>query len=1486
MATIKGGETRDIFAPNYGFTPIEWEYHEGWTIAQYVEENYDNSALVNVAINLAHYPDDYIVKSTDCIGVGVDIGEAGFWAGVGAVIKMIGTWMAAHPYWAFVIQVAAGTAFGMLVNMLLAPDAPGMNGASTQDTSNAYQWGGLSNTSDQMIPINVSFGEMMIAGNLIGVRTEARNINSAGYSIRDTAYFLYGLTSNTLSSIEEVYLNDIPISEFDEDDISVYYTLGTSSQNPINTLSSLSMLTDDTSAPASDGIMFPSLVTETVVNQELDTPNHMVDLTESASVIIGYEKSQSSIPNITEFTLVSNLSAATTTTFTVKYSTLFTGNFNTEILALDKPFYASMYTATDYWMPETTEDIVISNITLLSSVDYIETFTLTISARYFPQAFITSTARIAFYYASPLYQTYYEASTSGSDIWNAQGYIPSTSWTEKLSTNSNIEDVELEFTHPRGLYFVYSGSHSGNDAGSKFTRWETYDFHVIQYNSAGDTIIADTLFEAPDDGTNLTFLAAMRAGTQTMPRGFFAMGTYTSAHTWSLKMTDIIRGRHNVTYAVNYSTTDGHIPLLNAAGDVYSTGSLDGYTYLETGYKYMIKTRIHGHGNSNRDGILGYWTFDPQGVVAGNETDVYGTVLYRFKELNYDEILSYPHTSLLAIAANATPTMNNSMPKITAKIHAEILVGVVGTKYTPSAWTPVFNQNPAWIALTALWNNVWGGNIGEQIDADFISKVDMDTWFDFATYCDTTITDGGPLNGEANYTFNGTFDTQTTLLEAVNKIVAVANAVVIFNGSKLSVYWENDTIMTQVFSPGNIVADSLTLEYLNAVDTANAVSGNFVDSGNNYEKTAISWIYPNSDPRKSTSIELIGITENQRVLRALQYKLNKTNLIKVQYSLKVLSDAIASQQGDIVGIENEFIEFGAGGGRLKGIEQSTGEITLDRIYEEPAGTSYITIRNSENEIYPTVTTNWVITNWATVDGYTVVTVGNTTELAEVAALDIFVIGVGSDICRKAVINTIDINNDYTCSIIATGYVPFSDFDSGMFTLSTTQLQGITQEYFSPRNIKCDANSTLTAIDITWTGPLIELSTEDNDGFVVYRYTVWRRQGSNAQWDKLGEVESQDKQWHDEAALGSVYYYKVLPVFNYYGSEATIPMSWCSNFTETSPPEADPADYTSGNIDVATGVDFTWSVYEYLPKPVLGTVTDSNGYLVTINQTNETLCDLTIFIENPDDWLRKDKTEGFGFWLKTSTNSNTNWIGPTNITLSGNISASASSLVVSSITGLCIPGLILIDERDLVYVTGSTTTLTVPYTSLTRKFSVGVDHASGVSVRNAHLGFNPIKYFVFQDDITVVSAVRQLSGSTIYKYDQITNTISNSTWGSMITQGIDKYRLVQGISNTVTYIDSITASSVIMRGDIPEKADFVITSSHHDAFGSPISVYAVMWEWEISKLMLNSNNEIYFTIQAIPPFEYAWFGLTRYSFPTSIENNPQYGWTSFVTLEGI
>ncbi|RLC04924.1 MAG: hypothetical protein DRI57_27895 [Deltaproteobacteria bacterium] len=725
------------------------------------------------------------------------------------------------------------------------------------------------------------------------------------------------------------------------------------------------------------------------------------------------------------------------------------------------------------------------------------------------------------------------------------------------------------------------------------------------------------------------------------------------------------------------------------------------------------------------------------------------------------------------------------------------------------------------------------------------------------------------------------------MLEAVGKVVAVANGRVVFDGARISVYWEADETMLQIFSSGNIVEGSLTMEYLNTVDTANAITGNIIDATNNYEKTAMTWIYPDSDPRKATSVELIGVTSPERGMRAIQYKLNKTNLVKIGYSFQATTGSIVCQQGDIAGIEDEFVVFGVGGGRIKDVNESTRKVTLDRIYEEITGSKYLTVNASDSNIlYPSAVANWGITNWDNTGDTTVVTISTTTDLEHISELDTFLIGIGSEICRKIVVDTIDINSDFTSTISAYGYVSFSSFDSGLFTLTTTQLKTMNKELFSPRNITFTADPALTFIRVAWDAPPISQETKSDQMFPVLRYMVWRRQGTVQPWQLV--CDSIDASPYDDyVALGSTYYYKVLPVFSYYGSEATIPMSWVCNFTDTVPAEPDPADYTSGNIDVANGINFTWDAYEYLPKPELSSATETNGYVVNDNKENESLCDITIFVENPTNWLRKDSSEGLGLWTRGSSSSSTDWIGPTNITTSASIVAGASTIAVNTVTGLCIPGLIIIDDIDLVYVASeSSNTLAITFTDLDRKFSVGDSHASGVSVRNAHLGFNPVRYFCLEPHVTISAPSKQLLASTVYEYDVLANSISSGDWGNMVSYGLENFRVVQGISNTVHYIEQASDKSLTILDDIPEVSDFIITSSYLDASGTPNNVYAILWDFKLAELKVNGNGEIYFTVQGIPKSPYFWFGLTRFAFPYNIELAPTFGWSSVVSVEGV
>lgn len=1483
---IKAAVTRDPLAPNYGLKVVEFPYHEGWTLRQYIEEHFDEPEMTTVCVNLL-VPEswDVVLTPDDGLLIGADLGEGFTIGGLAAFLgKLFAVW-GGYVQGAGVIYSAAGISAGyafagavaavaiaaggmLMVNALLAPDAPSRGSHSGADTSKAYQWGDVNNTAKQMIPIPIGLGTFPVAGNLIASRTESYNVNKAGYSVRETVYFLYSLVGHKISAINSVKINGMDASTFSDEDVSIYYSLGSNDQAALDPDTALSFLPSDPVAPASSGPLFPALSSETLLNAELEIPDHMVDVTETGSVLIGYSHS-----NYTDsFSLRASLRVALTKTESSTIYLYYLNGFSdpyTDFTGHDTPCYLAL-TVGDFdefggYLSD-TEYILISSIVNGGVTGDYRYLTLTISGtREVPQAFDADSSA----YIIPAvarYEKTYSMSASGSDVWDQHHYVPSSSWTAHTSGSSQIEDLELQIVLPQGLFFLYGGSHSGKGAGAKLPRWETYDFHILQKDPSSGVVLKDILFTPPDNGSSLGIIANYCTSSPGLPRGFFVYGSYPHAHTFSIKATDIVAAYAD--YPSLYSHPDSATQL-----------TLDGNGYLPSGYTYQVKMRIHGHGARGRKGSMLYSTVSPSGA-SDNSTDVYGTRLYRVKELDYGEVLRYPDHALLAVVLNTTPTINGQMPVVIADVDFS------HNYWNGSAWTQGHTKNPAHLATALCYDELMGGGVGDGDSVEVAKKVDLAKFTEFATFCSTAINDSGnPLHGEPNYLFNGIIDSQRPFWDALTEICAVANARPYFEGGTISVYWEEDAAsVVQVFTSVQIKEGSFSQSYVNTVDVVEAVNGSFVDEDTG-EKTAITWIFPGGKPLKNVSIELVGITNRHRALRAIQYKLNKTNTIKRACSFETTRSALNCEVGDIVAIENEFVDWGTFDFAGLTTEIDTGAVTvsLDRIWDEPSGTKYIMLRAVATDTI----TIYTVTGWNNTGDVSVLTVDTVTGLSAFSAMDSFLVGVGVDFYGKYLISSIDIKGDFSVTIDAIEYIEPSSLDSGMFTITATTVPEINQNNFCPRNITLTADLAETEVEVKWSPPLIAEQVIKTIRFDILRYQVWRRRGATESFELIGETET-SPYIDTELVAGSHYYYKVIPIFDYYGSQAAIPLSWCSNFTD------------SGNQDVDDGVDFTWSVYEYLPLPTLSTHTDHpNGYLVTENAENDTLCDITVFITDPENWRHHNSSEGYQFWLRLSeSNDIFDWFGPTSTTLSSSCLAGASTIVVSTVSGLTIPGLIILDSKDIVYVHSNfETTLTLGHPSYfsasdtRRKFTVGVDHSSGVSVYNAHKGFFPVRYFGFEEDVDVLTDSRQLTCDHIYRYDIPTDAIvADSDWSDIVAAGLRSVRVVYSVENIIGGMSQVTDSTFVSSSlPVPTVGDFTVNVATTDVTGRSSHLYTVVWNpvvtGFIGEVKTDKHGDLYFTLQGLPQATYCWFGVDRVLFDQPIES-ADFGWISHIKPVGI
>jgi len=339
----------------------------------------------------------------------------------------------------------------------------------------------------------------------------------------------------------------------------------------------------------------------------------------------------------------------------------------------------------------------------------------------------------------------------------------------------------------------------------------------------------------------------------------------------------------------------------------------------------------------------------------------------------------------------------------------------------------------------------------------------------------------------------------------------------------------------------------------------------------------------------------------------------------------------------------------------------------------------------------------------------------------------------------------------------------------------------------------------------------------------------------------------------EFAINEMIYYKILPVVVYRGTPITIPLGWAS---------------------FSSVIDLTSGLLEYMEAP------DYN-LAATLTPGKTGCADLTVTIPDPGGWVFKDRREGFLIWTRFNNSASTDdWFGPTDITLADQAIDYGATIVVNTITGLPTLGgvvccLLLINNCDLVAIYGNTgNTLNVIQHGIenaNRKFALSKTHASGVPVYVANKGFLPVKYFGFKENCTAYGSNKQITCTTIYSYDPVTNTM---TAGSFDTEFMNSDKVtsvyVDGNSNAIVGVAAYTADSIILADSRPA-ADFAVHLVGQDITGNHFGLYEMYWQDDsgYKTFAVDSSidpNNLYGTIQAIPiSANYAWVAINRILF---------------------
>ncbi len=202
--------------------------------------------------------------------------------------------------------------------------------------------------------------------------------------------------------------------------------------------------------------------------------------------------------------------------------------------------------------------------------------------------------------------------------------------------------------------------------------------------------------------------------------------------------------------------------------------------------------------------------------------------------------------------------------------------------------------------------------------------------------------------GDLDYELNTVFDTFMTAWDAILRICQEGRGMVYTVGSTIFAFTDKAADPVQLFTAGNIHADTLVHKYVGTRDRANSVEVSYYDAERNYEKTLL--IMRTADWDSSTdlnipeSITLYGTTGSEQAESIARFLLTGNELLNSVLSFGVDVDALAAQAGDVVEVQHDLLSTGEGGRIVSVVEHPvfTGAytLTMDRTLSVTSGQQY------------------------------------------------------------------------------------------------------------------------------------------------------------------------------------------------------------------------------------------------------------------------------------------------------------------------------------------------------------------------------------------------------------------------------------------------------------------------------------------------------------------------------------------------------------------
>jgi len=245
----------------------------------------------------------------------------------------------------------------------------------------------------------------------------------------------------------------------------------------------------------------------------------------------------------------------------------------------------------------------------------------------------------------------------------------------------------------------------------------------------------------------------------------------------------------------------------------------------------------------------------------------------------------------------------------------------------------------------------------ERYDGIDPARLDYVKFKEWADYCDGLVNDGKG-GTEKRCTFNGVFDSETTMWEAALVVCTVGRAMLLWEGTTISVFIDKPASPTQLFSIGNIEVDSFSESFLTTAERASEIEVDFINEEKDYTRDKFTVINSNiANASNKISMNLQGVTKPSEAYRLAMLRLLQNQFIVRVMSWKAAIDAITCQIGDVVYLQHNVPQWGQGG-RI--VSNTTLSITVDQPIVFLVGVTYqIIFRGNDDTLHTRTLTNAV-----------------------------------------------------------------------------------------------------------------------------------------------------------------------------------------------------------------------------------------------------------------------------------------------------------------------------------------------------------------------------------------------------------------------------------------------------------------------------------------------------------------------------------------------